>query len=74
MEPGDPVEGDFDRIPRWRYAVVHLGMFRSMDRMQVLPARAGSHGWELAATMDMASNWFAGMTSTLRAVAGPSQD
>jgi hypothetical protein len=48
-------------VQRWQYAVLNVGMFNSADRMAAVLARAGSHGWELAATMDKASNWLNGM-------------
>ena len=54
---GDAPEG----VQRWQYAIVNIGAFKSVDRMQAMLARAGAHGWELAATMDKASNWWAGM-------------
>ena len=48
-------------MQRWQYTVVNIGMFKSADRMAAMLAIAGSEGWELAATMDKQSNWFAGM-------------
>jgi hypothetical protein len=48
-------------VQRWQYAVINIGSFNSSDRMQMVLGRAGSQGWELAATMDKQSNWFAGM-------------
>jgi len=45
---------------RWQYTVVRLGMFSNRERMMEALGILGSQGWELAATYDKASNWFAG--------------
>jgi hypothetical protein len=46
---------------RWQYAVVNIGMFGAIERLQLVLGSAGSQGWELAAVYDKASNWFTGM-------------
>ena len=58
---GAPEGVDSLGIQRWQYTVVNVGAFKSVDRMAAMLANAGSQGWELAATMDKQSNWFAGM-------------
>ncbi len=62
LNPVDDLFGDApEGVQRWQYAVVNIGMFKSADRMAAMLASAGSRGWELAATVDKQSNWFAGM-------------
>ena len=56
--PSDPFWESMPNVPRWQYAVVNIGSFNSAERMQSMLARAGSHGWELTATMDKQSNWW----------------
>ena len=43
--------------PRWQYAVVRIGSFNSLDRMNATLRDAGRHGWELVAVYDKTSNW-----------------
>ena len=54
---GDSMPG----APRWQYAVVNVGMFRSADRMTDVLAVAGASGWELVHVLDKGSNWMVGM-------------
>jgi hypothetical protein len=48
-------------VTRYQYKVVNLGMFQAMDRMLTAFGELGADGWQLVATYDKASNWFAGM-------------
>lgn len=48
-------------VTRWQYAILDIGILYSRERMQHVLAQAGSQGWDLATSMDKASNWFAGM-------------
>jgi hypothetical protein len=45
---------------RWQYQIVNIGTFNNAERMIEALADLGADGWELAATYDKASNWFAG--------------
>jgi Protein of unknown function (DUF2510) len=56
VDPLDAYKGQ-----RWQYAVVNIGMFGAIDRMQLVFGAAGSQGWELIAIYDKSSNWFNGM-------------
>ena len=57
----DQLEDSFEVAQRYQYAVANIGIFKSVERMEAMLARAGSLGWELVATMDKASNWWSGM-------------
>lgn len=46
---------------RWQFGIVNLGMFNSVERMNVALGTAGSEGWQLVTVYDKASNWFANM-------------
>lgn len=46
---------------RWQYAVVNIGMFSAMNRMELVLGSAGSQGWELISIYDKGSNWNVGM-------------
>ena len=56
VEPLESYQGQ-----RWQYAVVNIGSFGAVDRMQLVLGSAGSQGWELIAIYDKASNWLGGM-------------
>ena len=55
----DPLDGY--KGVRWQYAVINLGMFKAMDRMQSVLGSLGSQGWEIAAMYDKQSNWMTSM-------------
>lgn len=56
VDPLDKYEGI-----RWQYAVVNIGSFGALDRMELVLGSAGSQGWELVTIYDKASNWIQGM-------------
>lgn len=47
-------------MTRWQYTLVSVGTFSNRERMVEALGSLGADGWELAATYDKASNWFAG--------------
>lgn len=46
---------------RWQYGVINIGLFGALDRMQMVFAELGQHGWELVTVYDKASNWMGNM-------------